>query len=64
MANLLLTVGDVWVALGHRAAGAQRPVLSLDRLGRGGHPLFLVNGIRVANDALGMFLATAAIAGV
>ena len=27
------------------------------------HPLFLVNGVRVANDALGTFLATVAIAG-
>lgn len=64
LVNLLLTVGAVWIALG-----------AIGRLVRDGrhaaliglvvaaHPLFLVNGVRVANDALGAFLATVAIAG-
>jgi hypothetical protein len=63
LANLLLTAGAVWVALG-----------AIGRLVRDGrhaaliglvvaaHPLFLANGVRVANDALGTFLATVAIA--
>jgi hypothetical protein len=64
VANLLLIVGAVWVALG--AIGRLvRDVRHSALIGLvvAAHPLFLVNGVRVANDALGTFLATVAIAG-
>jgi hypothetical protein len=64
VANLLLIAGAVWVALG--AIGRLVRDLrysALIGLVVAAHPLFLINGVRVANDALGAFLATVAIAG-
>lgn len=62
LVNLLLTVGAVAIALAivgrvvddPRQAGWIGLLIAM-------HPLFLINGVRVANDALGVFLATAAI---
>ncbi len=45
------------------AAGADVRYAALIGLVVAAHPLFLVNGVRVANDALGTFFATVAIAG-
>jgi 4-amino-4-deoxy-L-arabinose transferase-like glycosyltransferase len=62
LVNLLLTAGSIWLALGiiarlvrHREFAAFCGILIATQ------PLFLINGVRVANDALGVFLATLAI---
>jgi hypothetical protein len=63
LANVALTAAAVWVAL-----GALRKVVRRERdaaligLALAAHPLFLLNGARVANDALGVALATSAVA--
>jgi 4-amino-4-deoxy-L-arabinose transferase-like glycosyltransferase len=61
--NLLFTAGSVWMALGivGRLVRDVR-LAALCGLLIATQPLFLTNGTRVANDALGVFLATAAIA--
>ncbi len=61
--NVLLTGASAWVAIGaigrlmrsRRDAALVGLLIAL-------HPLFLLNGARVANDALGVFLATLTIA--
>lgn len=61
--NLALTAAAVWVVLGalrrvvRRASDAALVALAL-----AAHPLFLLNGARVANDALGVLLASLAVA--
>ena len=63
LANVLLTAAAVWVATG--AIGRlmrSRKDAALVGLLIALHPLFLINGARVANDALGVFLATLTIA--
>lgn len=63
LANLLLTAASVWIALGIVDRLIRSRVLSgLCGLLIAAQPLFLINGVRVANDALGVFLATVAIA--
>lgn len=63
LANLGLTAAAVWIVL-----GALRRILRRERdaslvgLTLAAHPLFLFNGARVANDALGVFLASVAVA--
>jgi hypothetical protein len=61
--NLLLTAASVWIALGivHRVVRDGR-LAALCGLLLATQPLFLTNGVRVANDALGILLATAAVA--
>lgn len=61
--NLTFVVGAVWLALG--AVGrvvADVRLASLFGLLIATQPLFLINGVRVANDALGVLLATLVIA--
>ncbi|MGO9914391.1 MAG: phospholipid carrier-dependent glycosyltransferase [Isosphaeraceae bacterium] len=61
--NLLLTAASVWIALGVVERLIRDPALcALCGLLIATQPLFLINGVRVANDALGVFLATAAVA--
>src|SRR5207245_5803278 len=61
-ANLLLTATAVWVALGAVGRIVRGPVpAALVGLLISTQPLFLINGVRVANDALGVLLATLAI---
>ncbi len=63
LVNLLLTSASVWIALGivnRRVRDARLAALSGLLIAT--QPLFLMNGARVANDALGVLLATAAIA--
>ncbi len=61
--NLLLTAASVWIALGIiERLIADRALYGLCGLLIALQPLFLINGVRVANDALGVFLATAAVA--
>ncbi len=63
LVNLLLTASSVWIALGMAERLIRDRVLSeLCGLLIATQPLFLINGVRVANDALGMFFATAAVA--
>jgi len=63
LVNLLLTAASVWIALGIVQRLIRDPSLSgLCGLLIVMQPLFLINGVRVANDALGVFLATAAVA--
>jgi hypothetical protein len=63
LANVGLTAAAVWVAL-----GALRRVVRRDRdatligLALAAHPMFLWNGARVANDALGVLLSVMAVA--
>jgi len=62
-ANLLLTAASIWIALGiGERLIRDRAIRSLYGLLIAVQPLFLINGVRVANDALGVFLATAAVA--
>ena len=63
LVNLLLTAASVWIALGivNRVVRDVR-LAALCGLLIATQPLFLTNGVRVANDALGVFLATASIA--
>jgi hypothetical protein len=62
-ANLLLTAASVWIALGIADRLIRdRALYGLCSLLIALQPLFLINGVRVANDALGLFLATSAIA--
>jgi hypothetical protein len=60
--NLLFLTGAVWIALGtvRRLVRSPRDAGLIGIL-IGLHPLYLMNGLRVANDALGVLLATAAI---
>ena len=61
-ANLVLTAGAVWIALGaFRAVVERSSDAALLGVGLAAHPLFLLNGTRVANDALGVFLAVSAV---
>ena len=64
LANLILTAVAVWIALGAvgRLLRSERDAALVGLL-IATQPLFLMNGVRVANDALGVMLATAAIAG-
>ncbi|HKI21525.1 MAG TPA: hypothetical protein VKA15_26760 [Isosphaeraceae bacterium] len=63
LVNLLLTAASVWIALGMVQRLVRDPALgSLCGLMIATQPLFLINGVRVANDALGIFLATATVA--
>jgi hypothetical protein len=64
LANVGLTAAAVWVALGgiRRLFRRERDA-ALIGLALAAHPLFLQNGARVANDALGVFLATVAVVG-
>jgi hypothetical protein len=61
--NLLLTAASVWIALGlvNRLVRDVR-LAAFCGLLIATQPLFLTNGVRVANDALGVFLATASVA--
>ena len=63
LVNLLLTAASVWIALGlvNRLVRDVR-LAALCGLLIATQPLFLTNGVRVANDALGVFLATASVA--
>jgi hypothetical protein len=63
LVNLLLTAASVWIALGvvHRLVRDVR-LAAICSLLIATQPLFLTNGVRVANDALGVFLATGAVA--
>jgi hypothetical protein len=62
LANLVLTAGAVWIALGIVDRSVRdRRLAALCGLLIATQPLFLINGCRVANDALGVFLATLAI---
>ncbi len=60
--NVLCLVGAVWIALGtvDRLA-PNRVAASLVGLAIAVQPLFLMNGARVANDALGVLFATVAV---
>jgi 4-amino-4-deoxy-L-arabinose transferase-like glycosyltransferase len=63
LVNLLLTTASIWIALGIvERMIRNRALYALCSLLIATQPLFLINGVRVANDALGAFLATAAIA--
>jgi Dolichyl-phosphate-mannose-protein mannosyltransferase len=63
LVNLVLTAGAVWIALGIvRRLVREVRLAALCGLLIATQPLFLTNGARVANDALGVFLATAAVA--
>ncbi len=53
LVNLLMTLGAVGIAIG-AAVGTLIAA----------HPLLLINGVRVANDALGVLIATWAVAGL
>jgi len=60
--NLLMIAGAVWLALG--AVGRLVPDVRFAALFGfliATQPLFLMNGVRVANDALGVLLATAVV---
>jgi hypothetical protein len=62
-ANLLMTTAAVWVALGVVAGLVRdRRLAACCGLLIATQPLFLINGVRVANDALGVLLATLSIA--
>ena len=62
LVNLILTAGSVWLALGIIARLVRdRRLTAFCGLLIATQPLFLINGVRVANDALGVFLATASI---
>ncbi len=63
LVNLLLTAASVWIAFGliKRVVRHVR-LAALCGLLIATQPLFLTNGVRVANDALGVFLATVSIA--
>ncbi|MDR3622583.1 MAG: glycosyltransferase family 39 protein [Paludisphaera borealis] len=59
LVNLLLTAGAVGLAVAClRRQLLRRRDAALIGLALATHPLFLLNGVRVANDALGVFLAT------
>jgi len=59
LVNLLLTAGAVGLAVAClRRQLTRRRDAALIGLALATHPLFLLNGVRVANDALGVFLAT------
>jgi hypothetical protein len=62
LVNLLLTAGAVGLAFAClRRQLVKRSDAALIGLTLAAHPLFLLNGVRVANDALGVFLATLAV---
>ena len=63
LANVLMIAAAVWVAAGAlaRLMRSERDAALVGLL-VAAHPLFLINGARVANDALGILLATLAIA--
>jgi 4-amino-4-deoxy-L-arabinose transferase-like glycosyltransferase len=62
LVNLLLTAGSVWLALGIIAGLVRdRQLTAFCSILIATQPLFLINGVRVANDALGVFLATSTI---
>jgi hypothetical protein len=62
LVNLILTAGSVWLALGIIARLVRdRGLTAFCGLLIATQPLFLINGVRVANDALGVFLATVSI---
>lgn len=64
LGNLAFLAAALWVAYGVLARVARSPRdAAWAGLAIAVHPLFLVNGVRVANDALGVLLATLAIAG-
>lgn len=62
LVNLLFTVLAAWIALGTvgRVVRSEAPAALIGLL-IATQPLFLINGVRVANDALGVLLATLAI---
>jgi hypothetical protein len=63
LANLVLTAASVWIALGIvRRVVRDGRMAAFCGLLIATQPLFLINGVRVANDALGVFVATAAVA--
>jgi hypothetical protein len=61
--NVGLTAAAVWIVLGtlRRIFRRERDA-ALAGLALAAHPLFLLNGARVANDALGVLLASATVA--
>ena len=63
LANVLMIAAAAWVAAGAlaRLMRSERDAAIVGLL-IAAHPLFLINGARVANDALGILLATLAIA--
>ncbi|MHC5538599.1 hypothetical protein ACYOEI_10285, partial [Singulisphaera rosea] len=62
--NLAFIAGAVWVALGTISQlVTRRRDAALIGIVIAAHPLFLINGLRVSNDALGVFLATLAVSG-
>jgi len=63
LVNVALTAGAVWIVLGAlRRVMRREGDAALAGLALAAHPLFLLNGARVANDALGVLLASAAVA--
>ena len=62
LVNVMLTAAAVWVVLGVlRKVVRREGDAALLGLALAAHPLFLMNGARVANDALGVLLATIAV---
>ena len=63
LANVALTAAAVWVVLTtlKRVMRDERDA-AIVGFALAAHPLFLLNGARVANDAIGVFLASSAIA--
>ena len=63
LVNLILTAATVWLRSGVVARLVRdRWLAAFCGIAIATQPLFLINGVRVANDALGVFLATASIA--
>ena len=64
LVNLLFMAGAVWVALGAVARRVRsRRVAAWVGLAIAVHPVFLMTGVRVSNDAPAIFLATVVVAG-
>jgi hypothetical protein len=64
LVNLLIMVGAVWVALAVVAGRVRsRRVAAWVGLAIAVHPVFLMTGARVSNDAPGIFVATVVVAG-
>jgi len=62
LVNLILTAGSAWLAIGIIARLVRdRRFAAFCGILIATQPLFLINGVRVANDALGVFLATVSI---
>ena len=63
LANLAMTAAALWVVLGALRRVVRRETdAGLVGLALAAHPLFLLNGARVANDAPGVLLASVAVA--